>query len=201
METPGWGRVLLFPNLASPDPRPVGISESEEQKSHDDVRHLWGMRCLIKGGSGGEGAPLISFVTQRFLGGNHRSSPSFQVLVIRFKWTPAVVVTRTVLSMPQMFMVGLIPFPVRQHFHLNLFCQMKTRVKPGPASVIVGSETPPAARTMWLKGKKTNRLQGPGDYDTQVYVQHMRAWWMSRLTHEGPGDHGLSATNSEAVRR
>lgn len=56
--------------------------------------------------------------------------------------------------MPQMFMVGLIPFPVRQHFHLNLFCQMKTRVKPGPASVIVGSETPPAARTMWLKGRK-----------------------------------------------
>lgn len=36
----GWGWNLLYRNLASPDQKPVGISLSKRESSHNDVGHL-----------------------------------------------------------------------------------------------------------------------------------------------------------------
>lgn len=45
----GWGWNFLYRNLASPDQKPVGISPSKRESSHNDARHLWGMRSSEEG--------------------------------------------------------------------------------------------------------------------------------------------------------
>lgn len=45
----GWGWNLLYRNLASPDQKPVGISLSERESSHNDGRHFSGIRSSVEG--------------------------------------------------------------------------------------------------------------------------------------------------------